>query len=164
MRGDVETRNLRLGELLDRRDLLGNATLTAYVDGVIGRGVADANVVGNVTQLGFNGYVYDSLRLDGRLRNREFDGRITARDPNLDFDFFGTVDLNDSVPRYDFTMDLRHADLARLHVNRRDSVSQLSGRIVAAAGGRSLDDLNGRIQVTDARLPLQRQGDRGRRA
>ena len=29
VRGDVETRNLRLGELLDRRDLLGNATLTA---------------------------------------------------------------------------------------------------------------------------------------
>ena len=151
VRGDVETRNLRLGELLDRRDLLGNATLTAYVDGVIGRGVADANVVGNVTRLGFNGYVYDSLRLDGRLRNREFDGRITARDPNLDFDFFGLVDFNDSVPRYDFTMDLRHADLARLHVNRRDSVSQLSAHITAKAGGRSLDDLNGRIQVTGAR-------------
>ena len=151
VRGDVETRNLRLGELLDRRDLLGNATLTAYVDGVIGKGVADANVVGNVTRLGFNGYVYDSLRLDGRLRNREFDGRITARDPNLDFDFFGLVDFNDSVPRYDFTMDLRHADLARLHINRRDSVSQLSAHIVANAGGRSLDDLNGRIQVTGAR-------------
>ena len=151
VRGDVETRNLRLGELLDRRDLLGNATLMAYVDGVIGKGVADANVVGNVTRLGFNGYVYDSLRLDGRLRNREFDGRITARDPNLDFDFFGLVDFNDSVPRYDFTMDLRHADLARLHINRRDSVSQLSAHIVANAGGRSLDDLNGRIQVTGAR-------------
>ena len=151
VRGDVETRNLRLGELLDRRDLLGNATLTAYVDGVIGKGVADANIAGNVTQLGFNGYVYDSLRLDGRLRNREFDGRVTARDPNLDFDFFGLVDFNDSVPRYDFTMDLRHADLARLHINRRDSVSQLSGHIVANAGGRSLDDLNGRIQVTGAR-------------
>ena len=151
VRGDVETRNLRLGELLDRRDLLGNATLTAYVDGVIGRGVADANVVGNVTQLGFNGYVYDSLRLDSRLRNREFDGRITARDPNLDFDFFGLVDLNDSVPRYDFTMHLHHADLARLRINRRDSVSQLSARIVAKAGGRSLDDLNGRIRISDAR-------------
>ena len=36
-----------------------------------GEGFTDANVVGNVTQLGFNGYVYDSLRLDGRLRNRE---------------------------------------------------------------------------------------------
>lgn len=151
VRGDVETRNLRLGDLLGRRDLLGNATLTAYIDGVVGRGTADANIVGNVTQLGFNGYVYDSLRLDGRLRNREFDGRITARDPNLDFDFSGMVDLNDSIPLYDFTMDLRHADLSKLHINRRDSVSQLSAHIVAKAGGRSLDDLNGRIQVTDAR-------------
>lgn len=149
VKGDVAARNLRLGELLGRRDLLGNATLTAFVDGVVGRGFTDANVVGNVTQLGFNGYVYDSLRLDGRLRNREFDGRITARDPNLDFDFLGMVDFNDSVPRYDFTMDLRRADLARLHVNRRDSVSELSAHIVAKAVGRSLDDLNGRIRVTD---------------
>jgi len=150
VRGDVETHNLRLGELLGRRDLLGNATLTAYVDGVVGKGYTDANVVGNVTQLGFNDYIYDSLRLDGRLRNRQFDGRVTARDPNLDFDFSGLVDFNDSIPRYDFTMDLRHADLARLHINRRDSVSQLAARIEANAGGRSLDDLNGRIHVTDA--------------
>lgn len=151
VRGDVETHNLRLGDLIGRRDLVGNATLTAYIDGVVGRGTADANIVGNVSQLGFNGYVYDSLRLDGRLRNREFDGRITARDPNLDFDFSGLVDLNDSIPQYDFTMNLRHADLVKLHVNHRDSVSQLSGRIVANAGGRSLDDLNGSIRVTDAR-------------
>ena len=47
-------------------------------------------------------------------------------------------------------MGLRHADLARLHINRRDSVSQLAARIEANAGGRSLDDLNGRIHVTDA--------------
>lgn len=149
LRGDVQTYNLRLGELLGRRDLVGNATLAAFIDGVVGKDYTDANVVGNVTQLGFNGYIYDSLRLDGRLRNREFDGRITARDPNLDFDFTGLVNFNDSIPRYDFTMDLRHADLARLHINRRDSVSQLSARIAANAGGRSLDDLNGRIHISD---------------
>lgn len=149
LRGDVQTHNLRLGELLGRRDLVGNATLAAFIDGVVGKDYTDANVVGNVTQLGFNGYIYDSLRLDGRLRNREFDGRITARDPNLDFDFTGLVNFNDSIPRYDFTMDLRHADLARLHINRRDSVSQLSAHIAANAGGRSLDDLNGRIHISD---------------
>ena len=38
VKGDVAARNLRLGELLGRRDLLGNATLTAFVDGVVGRG------------------------------------------------------------------------------------------------------------------------------
>ena len=150
VRGVVAARSLRLGELLGRRDLFDRASVSVRVDGSVGRGSADANIAGDVTHLGFNGYVYDSLRLDGRLRNREFNGRIASRDPNLDFDFLGMVDFNDSIPLYDFTMNLRHADLARLHVNRRDSVSQLSARIVAKAGGRSLDDLNGRIQVTNA--------------
>ncbi len=150
IRGRVETREFKLGKLLDRVDLLGEATLTARVDGMIGRGLADAHIVGNVSRLGFNDYVYDSLRLDGRLRNREFDGLITARDPNLDFNFFGKVDLNDSVPGYDFTLDLNRADLAALHINRRDSISQLSAFVEANASGRSLDDLNGSIRITDA--------------
>ena len=149
--GQVRSRELRLGRLLGREDLLGSTAFSARVDGMLGKGIADGNVVGDVSRLELNGYRYDSLRFDGRLRNREFDGRISARDANLDFDFFGTVDLNDSVPRYDFTMDLRHADLARLNVNRRDSVSQLSAHVVAKAGGRSLDDLNGLIRVYDAR-------------
>lgn len=149
VKGDVATRNLRLGELLGRRDLLGNATLTARVDGVVGRGYADANVVGNVEKFGFNGYVYDSLRLDGRLRNKEFNGKVTARDPNLRFDFAGLVNFNDQVPQYDFSMELQRADLVKLKVNHRDSISELSGRLVAKGSGRSLDDMNGLVQVTD---------------
>lgn len=150
IRGDVTARSLKLGELLGRQGVLGDASLSAQIDGVVGRGYTDANIAGSVTQLSINGYIYDSLRLDGRLRNREFDGRITARDPNLDFDFLGMVDLNDSIPQYDFTLALRRADLTRLNINRRDSISLLSAYISAKAGGRSLDDLNGRIEITDA--------------
>lgn len=150
LQGDLSARRFRLGELLGRRSLLGDATLTAAVNGSVGRGVTDAMVVGNVSQLEFRGYTYDSLRLDGRLRNRGFDGLVTARDPNLDFDFAGAVDFNGAVPHYDFTLDLRRADLAALHVNQRDSVSVLAARVEANAGGRTLDDLNGVIRVTDA--------------
>ncbi len=150
IRGNVSTRDFRLGHLLDRDDLLGSATFAASIDGTMGRGVTDAAVRGAISQLEFKGYVYDSLRLAGRLRNRGFDGTITARDPNLDFDFVGAVDLNDSIPRYDFTMNLRRADLAALHINPRDSVSVLSAHVTANAEGRSLDDLNGRIEISDA--------------
>lgn len=150
VRGDVETSDLMLGALLGRQPMFGRASAAVRVDGTVGRGVTDANIVGRVTRFEFNGYDYDSLRIDGRVRNKGFDGRIGARDRNLDFDFFGRVDLNEEVPFYDFEMDLRRADLVQLHVNRRDSVSVLSGRLQAKASGRSLDDLNGRIQVTDA--------------
>ena len=150
LQGTLSTRDFRLGALLGRRNLLGNASLMASLDGTVGRGTTDANVQGVVSQLEFNDYIYDSLRLDGRLRNRGFDGVVTARDPNLDFDFLGAVDFNGSIPRYDFAMDLRRADLAALHINPRDSVSVLAAHVEANAGGRSLDDLNGVIRVTDA--------------
>ncbi len=149
-RGAISTQELRLGELTGRRELLGNASVAVSIDGVTGRGYTDAKLSGRIEQFGLYGYVYDALQLDGRLHNRGFNGHIAAHDPNLDFDFFGLVDLNDSIPNYDFTMHLNHADLARLHINRRDSISQLSARIVAKARGRSLDDLNGRIQIADA--------------
>lgn len=150
IRGDLASTDFKLGELLGQSALLGKATLSAHIDGVIGRGTTDAQIRGDVSKLVFRGYTYDAIRLDGHLRNRRFDGVVTARNRNLDFDFSGLVDLNDSIPRYDFTMELRHADLAKLHINRRDSISQLSARIEADARGRSLDDLNGEINITDA--------------
>jgi len=150
LRGDLAARDFRLGRLLGRSDLLGNATLTASIDGTVGRDVTDARVAGDISQLEFKGYAYDSIRLDGVLRNRGFEGAVTARDPNLNFDFAGAVDLNGDVPRYDFELDLRRADLAALHINPRDSVSVLAAHVEANAGGRSLDDLNGVIRVTDA--------------
>lgn len=151
LQGEVATRKLRLGRLLGRGGLFGDAAFSARIEGTVGRGGADARIEGQVARVEFNGYAYDSLRLDGRFRNRRFDGRVAARDRNLNFDFFGLVDLNDSVPNYDFTLCLNRADLARLRINRRDSVSELSARLVAKGRGGSLDDLNGSIRMTDVR-------------
>ncbi len=147
--GNVAARNLRLGELLGRTDLFGDASLSARIDGVIGRRYADAQVDGTVDRLTFNDYTYDTLHLDGRLFNKRFDGRISARDPHLNFDFSGLLDFNEQVPRYDFLLSLYQADLAQLRINRRDSVSQLAARIVARGSGRSLDDMNGTIRISD---------------
>lgn len=149
IQGGVSTRRLNLGKLLSQKSL-GEASFDARIDGVIGRGGTDANIVGNVSQLVFKDYHYDSLRFDGHLKNRQFDGEITARDKNLDLDFLGLIDYNRSVPDYDFSMHLRHADLQRLNLNQRDSLSQISAQITARGSGRTLDDLNGEICVTNA--------------
>ena len=57
--------------------------------------------------------------------------------------------FNPERPHYDFDLDLIHADLARMHLNRRDSVSVLSALVEARASGRTLDDLNGKVTVGD---------------
>ena len=147
--GDVKTSSLQLGELLEN-DLLGPLSLNVHVNGELSSEHSDAEVSGEILRLGVNGYDYDSLRMKGRLVNREFNGLIEARDRNLRFDFRGLLDLNDERrPRYDFALDLEEANLAALGINRRDSVSVLAARIAARAVGRTLDDLNGIIFVRD---------------
>lgn len=149
VQGSLLVHDVQLGRL-SGNPALGRADLSVRVDGTVGHGFSDAEVAGEVRRFEYNGFLYDSLRLDGHLFNREFDGRIVSRNEALDFDFSGLLDLNDSVPRYDFALDLRRADLTAMRINRRDSLSRLSARLIARGSGRSLDDLNGDIRILGA--------------
>ncbi len=139
-----------LGALLDRRPLVGRVNVAANLRGLVQQRVEDAYVAVDVAGLEFNDYTYDTIRVAGRLRNRTFNGRIRSNDKALDTRIAGVLDWRDSIPRYDLTAQIDRLDLAAMHLNRRDSISELSGRLVAKAGGRSLDDLNGRIQLSNA--------------
>lgn len=150
LRGNIEAQDVALGTILGQ-DKLGRTSFSATVDGTVGVNNTDADIAVNVEKLVFMDYSYDSLRLDGKVKNHKFDGAIASRDHNLVFDFYGSVDLDNGLPRYDFTMDLQRADLTALHINHRDSVSLLSAKIKADAGGRSIDNLNGQIVISDAR-------------
>ncbi len=148
--GSVAARNLRLGRLLGN-PLFDRITVKADIDGAMGRDSADLKIEGRVADFDMNGYSYDSLKFAGRLRNREFDGRIVSYDPNLRFDFTGLLNFNREIPDFDFRLDLRHADLQAIRVNRRDSVATLKARVRALGSGNSPDNMNGWIVVSDAR-------------
>lgn len=142
---------LALGTLLDHAPLLGTAAVTAQVRGEVEEGLDNALLSAKVDQMEFNDYRYEAFSLIGRLQKRGFVGRLTSQDPNLKVQVDGSIDWVDSIPRYDMTAQLRHIDLAKLHFNRRDTLSQLSTRLVAKGAGRSLDDLNGRIQLLNTK-------------
>ena len=148
--GMVTTRGFNCGELLGN-DKLGRITMTAFMTGHAAKGKLTANVDGRIPHLYFNGYHYDSVRLNGRFDNRRFEGYAGCADNNLDFDFNGSVDFNDEVPRYDFDLELKRADLHALNFNRRDTVSILSASVAARASGRSIDDMNGTVDVNGVR-------------
>ena len=148
VKGRIAVTGFRVGELLEQPNL-GSVSCEAGLNGVVGKGLIDARVDGSVSQLEFNGYDYDSLRFGGRLTEKTFNGHVRADDPALRFDFQGEVGFNPERPHYDFDLDLIQADLARMHLNRRDSVSVLSALVEARASGRTLDDLNGKVTVGD---------------
>ncbi|MDO4757857.1 MAG: translocation/assembly module TamB domain-containing protein [Rikenellaceae bacterium] len=149
--GALSTRNFALGHLLDKPSMVGTADLAASLNGRVTRGGLDAHVRADLTDLHFNQYNYDSLRLVGRLRKNSFGGRLVADDKNLDVVVDGLLDWGDTIPRYDFTADVRRVDLAKLNFNKRDSISDLSCRVTAKVGGRSIDDMTGTVKIANAK-------------
>lgn len=145
----INTSRLETGKLLNA-PALGPAAADVGMKGYLdGDGHIYGDVDGTVISITFNGYEYRDVTLDGRLDDRMFDGAIHSRDPGMGFDFMGMLDFNGEVPRYNFDLDLRRANLAATNIFTRDSVALLSGRVVASGSGNNLDNLNGRIEARD---------------
>ncbi len=125
--------------------------IAAAVDGDMGGGWHDLGIEGLVTDLEFKGYRYDSLSVDGHLRDRTFVGSVDVIDPNLDIDISGLASMGAEVPQYGCRVDIHNADLARMNINRRDSISQLRGRLYVDVRGASLDSMNGMVTAEKLR-------------
>ncbi len=146
--GHLDVQGFDLGALLDSKSL-GRASVNGRVQGTLGGETIALDANARLGQLEFNGYTYRGIDMRGRFENRNFEGRIHSSDPNIAFDFDGMLDFNDSIPRYDFDLQLRNADLRRLNFNKRDSLSRLSCRITAQASGNTLDNVNGHADIRD---------------
>ena len=134
-----------LGGLL-KAPKLGRVTMRATVDGTYGDSLR-MKAQADIPALAYNGYTYRAIGLSGTFRNRGFEGAIVSEDPNMTFRFDGALNFNDSLPSYNFALDLQHADLAKLHFNRRDSISKVSCAIHADGSGLKLDELNGTVTI-----------------
>ncbi len=148
--GGLQTRNFRLGRALDIKNL-GGLSLGISVGGTIGGRESTARVTGDVSRLEFNDALYDAIHIDGWLREKQLNGNISSRDRKAVFDADIEVDLRRELPRYIAGIDLQRIDLHAMNINRRDSVSQLSGRIGVRAEGRSIDRMCGEALLTDLR-------------
>ncbi len=146
--GSLTLSGVDLGVLLDNPSL-GRADVSGSVKGGFDAHTIDMDADAEVGSLHYNGYTYTGINMKGRMENRKYTGKITSADPNMAFDFDGTLDFNDSTPHYDFDLRLRRADLHRLNFNRRDSVSVLACRLEANASGSTLDDITGRASIDD---------------
>ena len=145
--GEVRTDGFDLGSLL-QVPKLGRFTLSAGVTGSYGGGMLKLKTKADLPRIYYNGYDYHDIELNGEFDNRSFLGAIQSKDENLSFDFDGQLAFNDTVPAYNFALQLYRADLHRLNFNKRDSVSVVRGNLVAVGSGSTLDNMNGEATVS----------------
>ncbi|MEI7982323.1 MAG: translocation/assembly module TamB domain-containing protein, partial [Bacteroidota bacterium] len=147
-KGELDITSFDIGRLTGASDLLGIVTMQADINGK-GFNLADADLVTNlhIDSIYLNHYNYRNIGLSGMLTSKKFDGKIDVRDPNLNLNFNGSVDMADSLPEFNFTARIHHAQLHKLHLLERDTVQDISAIIKTDFSGTSLDNIDGSITL-----------------
>ena len=150
--GDVNLFGVELGEILNKAKL-GKFSASVTTAGTIGDD-ASGGVIGDVNvkvdEFEFANYTYHDVTGVGALDGRKFYGEVASTDPNLDFNMYADVDVDDANPYYNISMMLHNADLHALGINKRDEVSTLSASIGVELSGATLEELNGYVSIADA--------------
>lgn len=147
-RGRFVADNLHLGTLLANKQLgLLNCDLRVDATGSDLESLS-ADLEGQVHQIQFNEYDIGSIEVNGLYAKKRFEGKLDSRDPSLEFNFDGLVDLQGIHPTLRFEANLYHADLMALGLTEDVDHSSLTTRLIVDA---LLDpnDPTGKLMVRD---------------
>ncbi len=147
----IDADELDLSALL-ATTVVGDATFKAKVETELGD---DEPLLlkggGEVAGITLNGCDYNNLTIVADIEDNRIAGSLGVNDEALKIDAQAILDFAEkSMPLYDAVMTIEHADLHAMNINKRDSISVLSGDVGLSARGASLDALNGVLRVADA--------------
>jgi len=148
--GKISTTNFDLGGLLDN-DAIGRTSLTANVNGS-GDAMKNLNekVDAQIGYLGYNGYEYHNVNVNGTFIRKIADAKISINDKNVKLNIGGTVNLNPALPVYNIKADIKDANLHTLKL-LGDTIT-LSAKIRTNFSGNNLENMQGNIDLSPIRV------------
>lgn len=145
--GNIVLDKFDIGTLISDKTI-GKTTLNLDVDGKgFTKKYLDTNVVGFVNALYYNGYNYQNIDVDGKLKMPYFKGYFNSNDKNLKMDFNGIVDLSSKIKNYNFKANIDYANLKEIKLYTKDSISIIKGLVDINATGNSIDEIYGTINI-----------------
>ncbi|MFI3280598.1 MAG: hypothetical protein R3Y44_01360 [Rikenellaceae bacterium] len=143
--GTVTTKELNVGNLLNNQ-MVGAVDLAANVYYRKNRASYTTGVDGAITKADYNNCQYFDIKLHAAFDGEQLESTIVSRNKALDFDLEALLGLGE-MHHYDVTMRINKADLNAMALNRRDSISRVSGSVKVKLRGNTLDDLNGLVTL-----------------
>jgi len=146
--GQLNMADFDVGKLLNIRNTIGCITLRADLTGK-GLTLKDADLTMNlnIDSVFLNNYNYRNLNVTGNLAEKKFDGILNVDDANLQMAFIGKIDMSDTIPDFDFDLQLQRAQLFALKLLKRDSLENLTSRMQVNFKGSNLDNINGSVKM-----------------
>jgi hypothetical protein len=152
VRGQVIGKSINLAALTDSK-LLGELNMNVNINGYApSMKEFSGEVRGIVDSIEINGYNYRNIQLSGQVSDKMWDGSVNAEDENIRFDLLGMLNFSDTLPEFNFTLNLAHADLYRLNIDKKDSTSFLSMILTTNFRGSNIDNLDGEIKLLSSSI------------
>jgi len=137
-----------LGRFLGRSDV-GRTSLNLDVSGQgFKQQYLNTSFSGDIYKLAYNGYTYSKIEVNGKFKNPVFTGKVFINDPNLFMDFDGVATLGKKDVLYDFHTKIDYADLVKLKIAKKDTISVFKGDVRMKVSGNSIDNLKGDVYIT----------------
>lgn len=144
--GSVVTTNFNLSKLFPNIKYLGPISLETKIKG---KGLTlkdiDATFDGLAQSIYYNNYQYNNVKLDGLFKKQIFVGNVISKDSSANFDFSGSVDFNNKIPKMDFISTINNFDLEKTHFATPQLNGKISSQILINLNGNSIDNLSGLV-------------------
>ena len=102
-------------------------------------------LVAVVDNFQYRNYEYRNLTMSGNLSHKQFNGVFESKDPNIDFNFDGSVNFSTDIPVYQFKSKIHRLDFQKLNLMKEDFA--LSGDINLDLSGNKLSNIAGVIDA-----------------
>ena len=149
-RGKISTSNFDLGKLF-KTENIGKITFSGNADGDFK--FSDKTVSGlfkgEISKLEARQHVYKNIALDGYYKDKMFDGMVSVKDSNLQFEFLGRWDASGELPNFDFNLHVDKIVPGKLNIAGNKYESEIAFNMKAKFTGNRIDNLTGVIIVDD---------------
>ena len=147
----IETKQLDLGAILKKTDLLGPVTAVFTVKGTgIDKTTANATLDGIIQSALIKQYTYHNLSLNGSIANQQVKVKAGITDPNIDVQLDASADLSAAYPSVQLHTIIDSIKTLPLHFTSDEIVYH--GKIDANFPVTNPDSLEGTLDITNSLL------------
>jgi hypothetical protein len=146
--GKLTVKDFNVGRFLSIPGM-AKLSMTGEFDG---QDMSNANSVialknGLAQYLELNDYTYKNIKFDGQFSKKELRGGLSIEDENVNLRYNGVIDFKGKKPLFDFTAELRDANLTALHFVSPKKEAMLSARAEVKISGDNIDNMLGSVRI-----------------
>ena len=145
--GHVKTDGLKLGDLLNKKDLLNEVAMDAQVDAIVHGNDVSGHLQGHIPFVDFKGTRYHDITADVEKQGNDYNGTLAMNDPNGRVNIDGRAVLAGENSTYEMNITTSGLNLAQLGLTNKYADHRLDMNAAAAFWGNTLDNAKGLVEL-----------------